>query len=242
MKNTKNFISLTITFLFFIITPIFAEPNPIEEIMPLDYNSKNTNAIVNITFDTKITHENLEISNYKIHIKNLKNETAQSTISLNWKIIPQYVNATINGVPQKITKESEYYNNVRYKIQTNILPENEKTIELSYAVLKIPNQWNLGLWALDYNHNTPFNIYFEDKTNDYFNTKTTYSGNIAFDYTPYKPSCNNCIYENNNVIITDANYFYVNWQKQRTPIRALSVYLIMVFAIIYILIKKRNVD
>ena len=242
MKKTNILILLIFTFILPFSIPAFAEPIPIEEMILQDHIPTKTNAIVNITFDTKITLDNLEISNYKIHIKNLKNETAQTTISLNWKIIPQHVNATINDVPLKIIKESEYYNNVRYKIQTNILPKNEQTIELSYAVLKIPNQWNLGLWALDYNHNTPVNIYFEYSSNDYFNTKTTYSGNIAFNYTPYKPSCSNCIYENNNVIITDANYFYVNWQKQRTPIRALSVYLIMIFAIIYGIIKKRNMN
>ncbi|NOR84583.1 hypothetical protein GQ473_00550 [archaeon] len=245
MKKTNILILFMFVIFFSFNIPISAEPMemiPIDEIALINSIPTKTNSIANITFDSNIGIDNIENSNYKINLKNLKNETAQITIRLNWQIKPQNITATINNAPINIIKESEYYNNVRYKIQTNILPENEKTIDLSYTILKIPNQWNLGLWALDYNYNSPININFDYNTNEYPNTKITYTGNINFDYPPYKPTCNNCIYENNNVKITDTNYFYINWQKQRTPIRAMSVYLIMVFAIIYGLIKKRNIN
>ncbi len=243
MKKLILFIVFAFALVFSINAQANAEPSEmmlLEEAIPADYDSTKTNAIVNTTFETRIGNDNIEKSNYKIHIKNLENKTAETTINLNWQIKPQEITATIDGDTANIIKESEYYGNTRYKIQTAISPESEKTIDITYTILKTPNRWNVGLWALDYNYNTPINIYLNYQTNDYTNTKITYSGNIAFDYTPYKPTCNNCIYENDIVKINEANYFYLNWQKKRTPVRAGIVYFIMVTAIIYYLIRKRK--
>lgn len=243
MKKLILFIVFAFALLVSINAQANAEPSEmmlLEEAIPIDYDATKTTAVINTTFDTIIGNNNIEKSNYKIHIKNLENKTAEITINLNWQIKPQKINATIDGTPITIIKESEYYDNTRYKIQTDILPESEKTIDIAYTILKTPNRWNVGLWALDYNYNTPINIYLNYKTNDYTNTKITYSGNIAFDYPPYKPACTNCIYENGIVKVNNANYFYLNWQKKRTPVRAGIVYFVMFSAIIYYLIKKRK--
>jgi len=98
----------------------------------------------------------------------------------------------------------------------------------------------VGLWALQYNYNSPINLQLSSKNEDYIRTYTKYDGKIRLGYEPSKLSCSSCIQEGKTITVEDSDYFYVNWEKERVPYRAGILYLMMIFGIMYYLVKKRR--
>ena len=196
---------------------------------------------VDIEFISEIDENNMEFTNYTITAENKQNYTLKGDLRIYFDFMPEHLSVLVDGEEAEIITESESYQSSRYLVKFTLAPEEAKTMDIDYAMLKVPQRWNIGLWSLKYYYNSPLNFHFETKDDEYFEQgNIRYDGEIFFNYDISDVSCNNCVYADNKVTVEDASYFSMNWEKKRIPIKAGIVYLCMIFAIVIYLAKKRK--
>ncbi len=191
-----------------------------------------------VSFIVDIDENNMERSEYKLDISNQENYSIEGYVEIYMAFIPETIEVLVDGEKADIIIQEESYTNSRYRVKIDIAPESNVIVEIDYEILKTPQHWNVGLWALQYNYNSPINLQLSSKKDDYIRTYMKYNGKITLGYEPSKLSCNNCVSEGNTITVEDSDYFYVNWEKKRVPYRAGILYLMMIFGIMYYLVKK----
>ncbi|MBW6451399.1 MAG: hypothetical protein K0B02_01600 [DPANN group archaeon] len=241
----SQYISIIMMMVLLLISTLSAQvygaPVPVEELdlsISSGYDGSNTNIKTITTFEVLIDEDNSEISKYNIIVKNNNNYTIESKVNINFQVKPDFIEAYLAGNKIDIITKSDLYGNSRYTIKFDMLPFTNETIYILYTTLLVPNMWNIGLWGLQYNYNTPINMEFKTENYDYLKYQNLNFGNITFGYELYNVQCNNCIYKDNIAKITDENYFFLNWEKKRIPVKSGIVYIIMVFALGSFIIKK----
>ena len=239
MDNYK--IAIFIVLSVFMIPSAYAQVEIIEEIaIPIGVDDSYSQVNADISFIVEIDKENIEKSEYILNLSNLGNDSIEGYVELQMGFIPEWVNVLIDGENAEVIKQQESYTGSRYRVKIDMEPKSNNSIEISYEVLKTPQQWNVGLWALQYNYNTPINVQFSSTEEEYVRTNTNYDGQIVLGYEPSKLNCNNCVLNGNTITVDDSNYFYVNWEKKRVPYRAGILYLLMIAGIVYYLVKMRK--
>lgn len=191
-----------------------------------------------VSFIVDIDEYNMETGEYVIEINNSVNYSIEGYIEIYMEFIPETIEVLVDGEKADIITQEESYTNSRYRVKIDIAPESDISVEVDYKILKTPQQWNVGLWALQYHYNSPINMQFSSREEDYIRTYSKYDGKITLGYEPSKLSCSSCISEGKTITVEDSDYFYVNWEKKRVPYRAGILYLVMIFGIMYYLVKK----
>ena len=238
--DNYNIIALMVLFVF-MVSPAYAQVEIIEDmVMPISIDDENARIDADISFAVEIDDTNMETSEYSIDITNSGNESVEGYIEIYMAFIPETIEVLVDGEEVDIITQEESYRNSRYRVKIDMDADSNSTVDINYEILKTPQQWNVGLWALQYNYNSPINLQFSSMKEDYIRTDINYDGTIVIGYEPSKLSCNNCVQDGNTITVEDSNYFYVNWEKKRVPYRAGILYLLMIVGIVYYLVKMRK--
>ena len=225
----------------FMVSPAYAQVEMVEDMaIPIGINDDNAEIDADISFAVDINENNMETSEYSIDILNSGNTSVEGYIEVYMSFIPEQIEVLVDGEEADIITQEESYTNSRYRVKIDIGAQSNSSVDINYEILKTPQQWNVGLWALQYHYNSPINLQFSSKKEDYVRTNINYDGTIVIGYEPSKLSCNNCVQDGNTITVEDSNYFYVNWEKKRVPYRAGIVYIFMIAGIVYYLVKMRR--
>jgi len=219
-------------------SPIHGQVIVDERDMLIQDMDETAHANAEVSFIVDIDENNIEKSEYKLEISNQENYSVEGYIEIYMEFIPETIEVLVDGEKADIITQEESYTNSRYRVKMDIAPESNVIVEIDYKILKTPQQWNVGLWALQYNYNSPINLQFSSKKEDYIRTYMKYDGMITLGYEPSKLRCSSCVLEGKTITVEDSDYFYVNWEKKRVPYRAGILYLVMIFGIMYYLVKK----
>ncbi|NOQ55495.1 MAG: hypothetical protein GQ477_01675 [Nanohaloarchaea archaeon] len=239
MENYK--IAALMVLFVFMISPAYAQIEMIEDmVMPIGIDDENAWIDADISFAVEIDDTNMETSEYSIDITNSGNESVEGYINIYIPFIPERIKVLVDGEEVDIITQEESYRNSRYHVNIDMDALSNSSVEVNYKILKIPQQRNVGLWALQYHYNSPINLQFSSTKEDYVRTDINYDGKIVIGYEPSKLSCNNCVQDGNTITVSDSNYFYINWEKKRVPYRAGILYLLMISGIVYYLVKMRK--
>ncbi|MCK5594456.1 MAG: hypothetical protein KAI18_04385 [Candidatus Aenigmarchaeota archaeon] len=239
MDNYK-IVALMVLFVF-LVSPAYAQVEMIEDmVMPISIDDENARIDADISFAVEIDDTNMETSEYSIDITNSGNESVEGYVEIYMAFIPETIEVLVDDEKVDVITQEESYRNSRYRVKIDMDALSNSRVDINYEILKTPQQWNVGLWALQYNYNSPINLQFSTTKEDYIRTDINYDGTIVIGYEPSKLSCNNCVQDGNTITVEDSNYFYVNWEKKRVPYRAGILYILMIAGIVYYLVKMRK--
>ncbi|MBW6461920.1 MAG: hypothetical protein K0B07_02645 [DPANN group archaeon] len=238
--NCYKIVTSIILFLV-IVSPVYAQVVMDEDMaIPISMDDENAQINADISFKVEIDETNMETSEYSINILNSGNYSVKGYVEIYMVFIPKRIKVIVDGEEADIITQEKSYTNSRYRVNIDMDADSNRTIDVTYQILKTPRQWNVGLWALQYNYNSPINLQFSSKKEDYVRTNFNYEGKIDLGYEPSKLNCNNCIQDGNTITVNDSDYFYVNWEKKRVPYRAGVLYIFMIIGIVYYLVKMRK--
>ncbi len=222
----------------FLASPIHGQMIVDERAIIIQDRDETAQINAEISFIVDIDENNMEKSEYKLDISNQENYSIEGYIEVHMAFVPETIEVLVDGEKADVITQEESYTNSRYRVKIDIAPENDIIVEIDYKILKTPQQWNVGLWALRYHYDSPINLQLSSKKEDYIRTYTKYDGKITLGYEPSKLSCSSCISEGKTITVEDSDYFYMNWEKERVPYKAGIMYLVMIFGIMYYLVKK----
>lgn len=225
---------------------------PQETSMRMPDEERKPEVNFNITYDIQsvIAKDNMETATYIITAKNVVNTTTDLTLTANFNYRPEELVLKVDGELEefRLAFENEDYGNVRYENKFSLAPDETKEFEIDFERLVVPNKYEISLWGLDYNYNTPINLNYNFDSwvyeNYYVRSNREYMGRLELGYEPSSLNCNGCTFDRakNVAVLDNSSWFNINWEKERIPLTSSIVYLLMVAAIIGLVLraKKKN--
>jgi len=205
---------------------------------------------VGINIDSDISLDNIESAKYTIQLSNPTNFTMFVKLPITFNYKPESISLERNGKAAELSAETEQQYFATYSERIGLEPNENATYVLAYKALRTPNEY--GVWALKYYYTPPIS-FFEAVRQDNVPAPAviSYSGEIRFGYPVDKVSCGGCVQADSTseradlsrysiVKINGKEYFSLNWEKKRTPIRAGIVYLMLLAGILLAIVRART--